>query len=42
MHIDEIVERIGLSVSETLAFLLSLELNELITQRPGKYFQRKL
>lgn len=41
-HIDEIVEKLGLSVSEGLTLLLSLELKELITQCPGKYFQRKL
>lgn len=41
-HIDDIVEQSELSVSEVLALLLSLELQELITQRPGKYFQRKL
>lgn len=40
--IDELVERCHLSVSEVLSVLLSLELKDLITQRPGKFFQRKL
>ncbi len=39
---DELVERSNLSVSETLAHLLSLELKELVEQRPGKFYQRKL
>ena len=42
IHIDEIVERSGLSVSEVLSHLLKLELNGMIAQSPGKYFQRKL
>lgn len=41
-HIDELVEETGFSVAELLAILLDLELKELITQSPGKYFQRKL
>jgi DNA processing protein len=41
-HVDELVEEIEYSVSETLSFLLSLELKGLIFQRPGKYFQRRL
>jgi DNA processing protein len=41
-HVDELVEEIDYSVSETLSFLLSLELKGLIFQRPGKYFQRRL
>ena len=40
--VDELVERCHLSVSEVLSILLSLELKDLITQRPGKFFQRKL
>lgn len=40
--IDELVERCRLSVSEVLSILLSLELKDLITQMPGKFFQRKL
>ncbi len=42
IHVDEIVERSGLSVSEVLSELLKLELNGMIDQNPGKYFQRKL
>lgn len=41
-HVDELVEEIEFSVSETLSFLLSLELKGFIFQRPGKYFQRRL
>ena len=41
-HIDELVEETGFSISELLALLLNLELNGLITQSPGKYFQRKM
>lgn len=40
-HIDELVEKTEFSVSELLAILLNLELNELISQSPGKYFQRR-
>lgn len=39
-HIDDLVERSDFSVSEALSILLSLELKGLITQAPGKYFQR--
>lgn len=42
IHIDELVEQSNLSVSEVLSLLLRLEINELILQSPGKYFQRKL
>jgi len=42
IHIDEIVERSGLSVSEVLSHLLKLELNGMIDQIPGKYYLRKL
>lgn len=41
IHIDELVEGSEYSVSELLTLLLSLELKELIAQRPGKYYQRK-
>jgi DNA processing protein len=41
-HVDQLVEETDYSVSETLSFLLSLELKGLIFQRPGKYFQRRL
>jgi DNA processing protein len=40
--VDDLVERCRLSVSEVLSILLSLELKDLIIQRPGKFFQRKL
>jgi len=40
-HIDELVEKTEFSVSELLAILLKLELEELIVQNPGKYFQRR-
>jgi DNA processing protein len=39
-HIDDLVDRASLSVSEVLTILLSLELKGLIVQSPGKYFQR--
>lgn len=42
ISVDELVERCRLSVSEVLSILLSLELKDLITQRPGKFFQRNL
>lgn len=42
IHIDKMVEKSAYSVSEILSNLLSLELKGLITQRPGKFFQRKL
>jgi DNA processing protein len=41
-HVDELVDETEFSVSETLSFLLNLELKGLIYQRPGKYFQRRL
>lgn len=41
-HIDELVEKTDFSVSELLAVLLNLELKELISQSPGKYFQRRI
>jgi DNA processing protein len=41
-HVDDIVEMTGLSVSEVLSLLLRMELNELVVQNPGKFFQRKL
>lgn len=42
IHIDELLESTGLSVSEALSVLLDLEIEGLIVQLPGKYFQRKL
>ena len=41
-HIDDLVEETEFSVSEILSILLNLELKDLIFQRPGKYFQRRL
>lgn len=41
-HIDELVERNDVSVSEILTILLNLELKGLVHQAPGKYFQRSL
>jgi DNA processing protein len=40
--VDFLAERINLSVSEILCVLLNLEIKELVTQRPGKFYQRKL
>jgi DNA processing protein len=40
--VDELVEESRLSVSEVLSLLLSLELKDLVTQRPGKFYQRKM
>jgi DNA processing protein len=40
--VDALVERTNLSVSEILSVLLSLEIKDLVTQRPGKFYQRKL
>ncbi len=42
VHIDEIVEQTGRSVSELLARLLGWELEGWIVQHPGKYFQRRI
>ncbi|MFC2170252.1 DNA-processing protein DprA [Acidobacteriota bacterium] len=41
IHIDELVEKSEFSISEMLSILLKLEIKGLISQRPGKYFQRK-
>ncbi|MFQ6036990.1 MAG: DNA-processing protein DprA [Candidatus Aminicenantales bacterium] len=40
--VDDLVEKTGLSVPEILSVLLSLELKDLVVQRPGKLFQRRL
>ena len=40
--VDELVEGGNLSVSEVLSILLSLEIKDLVAQRPGKFYQRKL
>jgi len=42
VHVDELLERTGFSVSEALAVLLEMEIKGVIMQLPGKYFQRKL
>lgn len=42
VSVDELVEQSDLSVSEILCLLLSLELKDLVDQRPGKLYQRKL
>lgn len=42
VHIDELLEKTESSVSELLAILLNLELKDLISQSPGKYFQRRM
>ncbi len=40
--IDELAEQSELSVSELLYILLNLEIRDLVAQKPGKLFQRKL
>jgi DNA processing protein len=40
VHIDKINEITGLSISDCLVGLLSLEFKNLIKQLPGKYFVR--
>jgi DNA processing protein len=40
--VDELVEQSNLSVSEVLSILFSLEIKDLVDQRPGKCYQRKL
>jgi len=42
VHIDELSEQGCLSISELLALLLNLEIKGLITQSPGKYYQRRM
>jgi len=42
ISVDELVDESGLSVSEVLALLLSLELKDLVAPGPGKRYQRKL
>jgi DNA processing protein len=41
VHIDLLAERAGLSASETLVHLLSLEFKGIVRQLPGKMFHRK-
>jgi DNA processing protein len=42
IHIDELLEQSSLSVSELLVLLLNLEIKGLITQSPGKCYQRRM
>ncbi len=42
IHVDELVERTGLSSSETLASLCEMEMRGVIRQMPGKQFVRVL
>ena len=42
LHIDELAEKTGLSVSGLLALLLGLELKGAVVQHPGKQFQRRM
>lgn len=42
VHIDDLVEKSELSVSEVLFLLLQLEIKGMVAQSPGKYFQRKM
>jgi len=41
MHVDKIAEITGLSVTDTLVHLLSLEFKDLVRQLPGKLFIKK-
>ena len=40
--VDALFDQSNLSVSEILSILLNLEIKDLVTQRPGKFYQRKL
>ncbi|MBU4254816.1 MAG: DNA-processing protein DprA [Acidobacteria bacterium] len=42
VHVDELVTVSRMSVPEVLSALLHLELKDLVFQRPGKFYQRKL
>jgi DNA processing protein len=42
IHVDELVERTGLSSSETLASLCELEMKGIVRQMPGKQFVKVL
>ncbi|MCS7229190.1 MAG: DNA-processing protein DprA [Candidatus Kryptonium sp.] len=42
MHVDKIAELSGLSVTDTLVHLLSLEFKDLVRQLPGKLFIKNL
>jgi DNA processing protein len=41
IHIDKIAEIAGLSVTDTLVYLLNLEFKDLVRQLPGKFFIKK-
>lgn len=41
-HVDELVERSGLTFSEVLASLFDLELKDVVRQLPGKQFLKVL
>ena len=41
-HLDELVERSGLTSSEVLAGLFDLELKDVVRQLPGKQFLKVL
>ena len=40
LHIDALAQRAGLSISDTLVHLLSLEIKGIVRQTPGKMFSR--
>ncbi len=40
IHVDDIIAQTNLSPADVLSTLMSLELKNLITQHPGKYFSR--
>lgn len=42
VHVDEILDRTGLSVPVLLSALLKLELKRMVIQHPGKRYQRRL
>ncbi|HRD01525.1 MAG TPA: DNA-processing protein DprA [Candidatus Saccharicenans sp.] len=41
IHIDELSDKIQISVGELLTVLLSLEMKETVIQEPGKFFRRR-
>ena len=41
LHIDEITKLTGIESSSLLSTLLTLELNDIVVQLPGKHFQIK-
>jgi DNA processing protein len=42
LHVDKIAELSGLSITDTLVHLLSLEFKDLVIQLPGKLFVKKI